>query len=380
MGLALVAVFAFIALAASAAQAQTPEWGLCVAQKKPKAHYEDASCTKEDFKESSKGEKKYKGKYEWLPGAKVDCVEQKKGHYKDSACTEEDFKENSKGEKKYSGKYEKTAEPKFKGSGGSSVLYANPAFCIHGDSQDNEFCREVNEQEGRPANAEYWHQFVGDGFPDRVECTSENAEGELSGTKEATNVHVVFHGCKYNNRVTCQNTQAVEGEIKVNPLAGELGYLSKANKEVGVVLHPIAADGVFAEFECGHGFLYFQVGGSPSKWTNRFGTTTLEPFWSGSGHGVISPVTPVDKMSSTFTQAYKVVEPEEASPEPGSSNTIPQNVPSRFEGGPVEQLETLVGSAETSFLVPEEEISAYSPSGEEVTNVNTGLGEIEIKA
>jgi hypothetical protein len=168
----------------------------------------------------------------------------------------------------------------------------------------------------------------------------------------------------------------------VNPLVGELGYISKAAKEVGVVLHPTPAGALFAEFECGEGADYIQVGAGPDSWTDQYGTATEEPWYSGGGgDGIISPVTPVDRMSSTETQEYKVTTTE-TEPEKGVHFTIPANGVSHFEGGPAELLESWDGNTtETGeFLKPGPKRFAWGPSAEEVTNVNKGHGEIEIKA
>ena len=94
--LAVMAAFALTAVAvtATSASAAEPEWGHCVSVKS-KGHYEDSNCTKEDFKENKAHVKKYKGKFEWLPGAAAACFAQKHGKYKDAACTEEDLKKGA---------------------------------------------------------------------------------------------------------------------------------------------------------------------------------------------------------------------------------------------------------------------------------------------
>jgi hypothetical protein len=290
LGLCLVAVFALGAvLAAGSASAAEPEWGRCVTAKG--GHYANNSCTKEAPINKKTG--KFTGKYEWKAGApSEECVAQKHGEYTNSTCT-------TKSTKPKKGKFEKIS-PRFKGEGGAGVLDATFFFCVHGDQINNKFCQELAEEEHRAPDSEKYINILNS---NKVECTSESAEGELSGTKEVKNIHVAFHGCHFGS-FSCQNTQTAEGEVKVNPLVGEIGYISKANKEVGVVLHPATAGGLFAEFQCGAD--YVQVGAGPSTWTNKLGTTTEGPWYSGSGNdGIISPVTPVDRMSSTETQEYK---------------------------------------------------------------------------
>jgi hypothetical protein len=362
LGLCLVAIFALGTVAAAgSASAAEPEWGRCVAAKG--GAYKNSSCTETAPVNKKTG--KSTGKFEWNPGAPKagECVKTKDGEYTNSTCT-------TKSAKPKKGKFE-ILSPQFKGEGGAGVLFANYVLCVHGNQNVNELCEETKGKES-------YSKGTITGIS-KIECTSENAEGELSGTKSVTNVHVVFHGCHYTSGIKCYNT-AVEGEVQVSPLVGELGYISKAKKEVGVVLHPATAGGAFAEFECNHGALFVSVGAGPDKWTNRYGTTTEEPWYSGSGNdGIISPVVPVDKMTSKETQEYKITTRTEE-PEAGVKVEIPENVPNRFEGGKLELLESWLGSSEVEPLKPEEERFAWGPAGEEVTNVNVGHGEIEIKA
>ena len=72
----------------------------------------------------------------------------------------------------------------------------------------------------------------GEGYEGQIEieCSKENAIGEVSGKKEVSNVAVKFFDY-HHARVTqgCSNT-VTEGEVDVNTLHGTLGYINKANK------------------------------------------------------------------------------------------------------------------------------------------------------
>ena len=138
------------------------------------------------------------------------------------------------------------------------------------------------------------------------------------------------------------------------------------------MLQPATAGGLFAEFEVGEepGEILEKVG---------VGNSTEGAFYEELGtsgnDGVISPITPVNHMSHTFTQNYRIEEAEipchAASCEEPKYNAY-RNTPDRFEGGPLEALEF---TEETSRNF----ISSWSAASEEVTNVNTDEGEAEIK-
>ncbi|MGP0100939.1 MAG: hypothetical protein ACLPUT_04860 [Solirubrobacteraceae bacterium] len=331
VGLCLVAAFAFGALVASAAQAAGPEWGRCVSVKK--GFYSDSNCQTRD---ESKG--KPKGKFEWLPGAQADCVAQKAGKYKEAKCETEDI---VKGKPK--GKYEKTGGGKFTGKGGAGVLSAAMYEC------------DVEEVEIRAPRADCEHYVVA--IPHlSVECTSEAASGEATGTNQVTNVSVLFKGCKLGGSLPCNSAGAGAGEIHVNPLVGRLGYIEKTGAHVGVLLEPAAVGGKFAEIEC-EGTEELVVVGVGNATEGAYYT----PEATGGYDGIISPITPINKMTPTFTQNYTV-------------NANHENVPSHFEGEHIELLESYLESLETHGSL------AWSPAGQEITNVNTVEGEAEIKA
>ena len=363
-GLAAFALSA-VAVTAGSASAAEPEWGHCVPVKS-KGHFEDGNCTKEDFKENKKHEKKYKGKFEWAAGAVAACFAQKKGHYKDSACTEEDYKENSKTHvKTYKGKYERTGGAKFSGAAGAGVLKTEFYAC-EVSSDEPKYVRLPR------AECELYYANT----PEQVECEAESATGESSGSDEVRNVSVRFTGCSAFG-VPATSAGANAGEIQVNPLKGRLGYINKSTHEVGVLLEPVAAHGYFATFQILNGGLEMSVGE---------GNATEGSFYEESGPGVptgndgiISPITPVNQMSHTFTQDYRLETPQV----PCTAQSCYQsegpgviNIPSHFEGEPNRVLED---SPEAIGEFEHGSREAWSPAGEELTNTNTVEGEAEIK-
>jgi len=347
VGLCLVAVFAFGALAASAAQAAGPEWGRCASVKK--GFYSDSNCTTRDEKKG-----KPKGKFEWLPGAQSDCVEQKDGKYKDSKCETEDVK---KGKPK--GKYEKTGGGKFTAEAGEGVLRASIYECRNGSGR-------VQVSRKNPECEEFENNIEEIG----VECTSEHATGEATGTSEVANVSVRFKGCQLFG-IPAETHGLASGEIQVQTLKGRLGYINKSatpEPEVGVQLEP-AAGGLFAEFELEEVPLTTRVGVG-----NATAGAFYEPEATGGYDGVISSITPINKMTHTFTQPYRVQITKGVIPTCCGLGNKVENVPSHFEGGHIELLETYLENTEENFK------EMWSPAGQELTNTNTVEGEAEIKA
>ena len=362
--LAALAAFALTAVAvtASSASAAEPEWGHCVSVKS-KGHFEDGNCTKEDFKENKAHEKKYKGKFEWDSGAAAACFAQKHGKYKDAGCTELDEK---KGAPK--GKYEKTGGPKFTAEAGAGILKT---------AINN--CHEFNKHPRGPGC-----NYEMTPISPAVECESEHATGEAAGSDQVTNVSVRFKGCvAFGSPATTEGLAA--GEIQVNPLKGRLGYINKATHEVGVLLEPVTSGGVFAEFLSVEGEVLQRVGeGNATEGSFYEETGPGEP----TGHdGIISPITPVNQMTHTFTQVYRLEELNPYIPPQcakvsckqeedfGGEGTVDfLNIPSHFEGGPLEELEV-----DQTYPQQEELGYEWDSGGEEITNVNTVEGNVEIK-
>ncbi len=300
LGLCLVAIAAIAVVAASSASAGLPEWGQCVA--KAGGKYSDANCTTKASKKS--------GTFEWKKGTAG------------------------------------VAEKKFHGEGGTGVLNAVARICEGKEGSERTKACEEGFEEGKGYEA-----------PIEIECTTEKANGEVAGKDEVNAVAVKFFGCVALGSVECSNTLH-EGEVQVNPLKGELGYISKANKEVGVDLTPTKKKGSFAQFDCG-GFLGTVVGEAGKAGAHE-GGPVYKP--KGGGDAIISPITPVNEMTNQFTQTY-------------TTNEADENIPNKFEKGPLQVLESY------SYNAEEPQLSwLWGKAGESITNVNTSTEAAEIKA
>ena len=161
-----------------------------------------------------------------------------------------------------------------------------------------------------------------------------------------------FKGCTLFGELPATSAGLSPGEIQVSPVKGRLGYIEKATHDVGVVLEPVAGGKPFAEFAI-EGYPLRTVVGEGN---NAEGTV----YPTGGNDGIISPITPINKMTGTFTQVY-------------SKNANHENVPSKFEGEHIELLESYVENTEESHSYQ------WSRAAQSITNVNTVEGEAEIK-
>jgi hypothetical protein len=302
LGLALAAVFAITVVASSVASAKTPEWGKCVAQAGGK--YLDGNC-------QSKGKG---GSFEWKKGASLPNVPFT-GHNV--------------------------------GSGG--VLRSNFRECAGGTYNFRAVTRKKCEEGGGTVN---------EGGHASVECESETSTGETSGKDLIKNVAVTFKGCKFVGILPVHSKGAEEGEVRTEPLKGSLGYINAAEHKVGVLLEPATKHGLFANFDIPLLSLEVSVGVGNSK-VGAYYTPESKGGWDG----IISPITPVNQMTSGYTQVYSTL-----------SEDHPENIPSHFEGKHIELLE------DTQFSENEHEQSEmWSQAGEEITNENVPSEPGEIK-
>ncbi len=303
LGLCLVAVCAIAAVVATSAFA-LPEWGKCEA--KAGGKYSDANCTVKA--------KAGTGSFEWIKGKSLKPV-------------------------RFSGAN--------LGSGG--VLVSQIRSCVvngNATQSTRAKCKELGGEELNGGSAETIE----------IECEAEQNHGEVSGTKSLANIDVVFTGCKVFGTAPCSNGPN-EGEIQVNPLKGELGYINKAEKKVGVLLEPAAKHGEFAKFNCA-GQLKTIVGVGNSKEGANY-----EPESHGGYDGIISPITPVNTMTSEYTQVYTV------------NKETTENIPSKFEGKHIDLLEDYIYNPTEPGRKTD-----WAASGEEITNVNHAEEAGEIKA
>jgi hypothetical protein len=249
LGLSLVALFAFAAIAASSASA-LPEWGRC--EEKAGGKYSDSNCTKIAKPLGS-------GHFEFRHGKELKPD-------------------------KFSGENV--------GSGG--VLTSEIKFCE--DSKQPEFqSRRIPKKQC----AEHEGEVKAPLGVTSIECTSEHNTGEAVGTNGVQNISVKFNGCKLLGTTACSNGTE-EGEIVVNTLKGKLGYINKKEKKVGVLLEPAVKHGEFAKFICA-GFLGIVVGVGNAKEGAWY-----EPETTGGFDGIISPITPVNTTTSKYEQVFTI--------------------------------------------------------------------------
>jgi hypothetical protein len=168
-----------------------------------------------------------------------------------------------------------------------------------------------------------------------ISCAKSTDSGRFTGPKTAGDVVAVFSGCEISG-LKCSNTSKA-GEIRTNPLDGEVGYINKAKKEVGADLKPESGP-YFAEFEC-------EEPGTP-----------LRLRVSGS---VIGRVGPVDTMTKEATFEFR---------DPGGRQEV-----QKFEAGLSDTL--LTEDCKGVGCTPNDPVN----SGEETTAVNKGE-ELELVA
>lgn len=214
-----------------------------------------------------------------------------------------------------------------------------------------------------------------------VNCTGQTARGELSGTKEVSQVSVTFTGCEASLcSFPCENTFAEDegeegnfhyrkGEIVTFGLKGRLVYISGAgtpDPSVGLQLEPEEKKGWFAFFGCGPGKAH------PLPAIKSI--VGRKTYGSNGGDKIVSPITPLNAMTTETTQKYeikKVENPEthELENEPGIQE------PSEINGKPAHlesQLFIEGGSGTGNWGNAAQEETA-------VTRLNSGE-ELEIKA
>ena len=290
LGLCLVAIFAVAAVMAASASAGGPEWGQCY--EKAGGKYADSNCQTKA--------KKGTGTYEWRKASQV------------------------------------TTSRKFSGYGGAGILNNVIRVCEsgHGHAERTKACEEKGVTEEVPLY---------------VECASENAVGEAVGKSQVGHIAVTFKGCTLEGYSPCSNTTQ-EGEIDTTILKGELGYINKSKKEVGIDLTPEKKDGDFAQFTCLEGNEGIVVGGDlkPAKGES----SPVYPGKKGGGDGIISPITPINQMTSELTQVY-------------TTNEADENIPNKFEGKPLQVLEDFLYAAHEPI-----QSDLWSKAGEAITNVN----------
>jgi hypothetical protein len=214
-----------------------------------------------------------------------------------------------------------------------------------------------------------------------VNCTGESATGDLSGTKEVSNVQVTFTGCVASlGNFACENTfkeeeggednfKYIKGEIKTFGLKGKLVYISgqgTSEPKVGLELEPSEPKQWFAFFGCGPG------GEHPLPAIKSIvGEKTPGP--SG-GDKVVSPITPINTMGTETVQKYEIKKVENTETHELSNERGVQE-PSEIGGKPAFlETELFIESAEGKG-------SWGKAAQEETANTKLDSGEeLEIKA
>jgi hypothetical protein len=174
-----------------------------------------------------------------------------------------------------------------------------------------------------------------------VGCNTEESGGEFNSPKTVTGVVVRFTGC-HSVGFECTSPGQKIGEIVTNPLEGKIGIEKRVFKEgkeeptkakIAFDLFPKLEDGgLYVSFKCGTE-LNISVGGS-----------------------VLVPLTPTDKMLTTFVLKYS------------AKKGIQK--PENFEGEPKDILLTTINTK-----APEQSgiTIASTQSGEESLELNAGF-------
>jgi hypothetical protein len=181
-----------------------------------------------------------------------------------------------------------------------------------------------------------------------IKCESGEGEGEYTGAKTTSIAKPLFSNCKVTSEELplfasyCQNVGNFRGEITLNEVVGELGYIEHALRtKVGVDLKP----------KSGSAFGLFECGGASEVTEHGMGTGTFLEL-TGSVIGRIKPINrPFEELFTYFTAA-------------GTKQT-----PEQFEGGEVDTLTVLNG------------LVAKTPEPTSFTSINESLNEepVEIK-
>ena len=91
----------------------------------------------------------------------------------------------------------------------------------------------------------------------KTKCTADTNLGEITGPQSG-NIRIVFTGCKLG-KLPCNTPGAAPGTIATNMLTMRIGYISKANKEVGADL--VEPNLGFTAYVCGPA-IFVKVTGS----------------------------------------------------------------------------------------------------------------------
>jgi hypothetical protein len=347
---------------------------------KSKGHYAEGNCKTESFTENKKHVKKYTGHFEWVPGAQAACFAQKGGKYKNSECSEEDVK-NGVGK----GKYEKTGGGRLIGAG-NHVHFAGDGYrCEEEGTPHVQLPREdcTEKHTTKP-----WNYYTPSGEEWSINCAQQEVSGEAAGVDEIVDVVDKLSGCLEEGlKIPVTTPGLPSGEVEFNQMKGHLGYINKAKHEVGVVLEPATAGGLFAELEWQRkeGERSFVRVGAGDSATGSFFEEPATPGFPNGDDAVVSAISPVGEASSTFIQNYLAEEREFPCVEaegcyPVISHDDVVQIPDRLEGGRLQQFEAWKeGEEETVFGYEPGVKGEWRSLGEQTSIYYTVEGDAEIR-
>jgi hypothetical protein len=186
---------------------------------------------------------------------------------------------------------------------------------------------------------------LGEAGVERVECKATAGEGSITSAKALT-AKFKFKECGTLPFAgdNCKSTGAGTGEVVTPELKSTLAYISKATKEVGIVVNSEGTNPPFAVFECS---------------LNKYGLQ----------NGVIAAITPINTKSKALALSLKWTEHNQT------------NTPSQYENELGEKItRTLIGNLLGNYP------NALGPSGmnnesamENLTQSGAKI-EVEVKA
>ncbi len=139
-------------------------------------------------------------------------------------------------------KLSKNAEGKY--TGGFTNKACSEASGAHeGKYELQEGTGKKHTIKGKSGHAELETPGLGN-----VSCTSSKSIGTLESPTHIGAITVEYKGCTSAGK-KCNSAGAKAGSIKTNELEGNLGYISKAGHEVGVLINAVSK-GNLAEFSC----------------------------------------------------------------------------------------------------------------------------------
>jgi hypothetical protein len=287
VGFALMGVLALLAWASASASA-LPEFGRCKVSETHEGRYTNSSCT---AKAKKVGEK-FTGEFEWHNSTTFGSGE-------------------AENERKVVSELAQGVP--------ASTIAATFIKCMPSEEKLSK-CREGETEQQQPLDISC------------EEAASEEAHGrkegagEMTGTfspksdKELSKVQWKMDNCQAMGLVCANNMTLSRTEIDTNPLKGVLGYVKKGEaKEVGIDYKPESGAEV-AKFSCG-GAMDVIIGGAKEK------EGPAHPP-KGGGGAVIATVTPINEMVQGIKQKLTM------------NTETDENVPSSFEGKPLQALES----------------------------------------